>query len=443
MGEGPLPVGPVVDVPLEIGKGAELLLRGWVLEAPVPELMGVTVVPVGPTVEVTLEIGKGPALPEDVGADGAPVPELTGVPAVPVGPAVDVPLEIGKGALLPEDVGADVAPVPGPVAVAAGPVPVGPTEDVRFDVGYGAELSETGGKVPGPVGLPDVVAVAAVPVGPTDEVVLESGKGGADPVLEKPVGKIDPGPVAPVGSTDHVLLGKGYGAVLPERDPVGEIPVPLTDVGDNPVPVECKVDVVFGDGNGTLDHGWIVEITLMVPGADTPVGPELEVEFGKGNGTELPVVKGTTENPDEGDVVIETVPTPVPVSIVLEADVEFVVGKGAVLLETGPVESGPGAVPGADDTAPVPPVPVIEVELETGYGGALGGPFDVLGLPEPVPRGVLPVPVGPWAEVEFDNGKGAEVAEGTVVEKAVPLLEEMGITPDPVGKAVELELETG
>lgn len=294
------------------------------------------------------------------------------------------------------------------------------------------------------MGLPDVVAVAAVPVGPKDEVVLESGKGGAVPVLGKPVDKTDPGPVAPVGSTDHVLLGKGYGAVLPERDPVTEIPVPLTDVvGETPVPVEFKVDVVFGNGNGTLDHGWIVEITLRVPDADAPVGPEVKVEFGNGNGTELPVVKGTTENPDEGDVVIEIGPTPVPVPIVLEADVELVVGKGAVLLEVGPVDSGPGAVPGADDTVPVPPVPVVDVLLETGYGGALDGPFDVLGLPEPVPGGVLPVPVGHWAEVEFDNGNGAEVAEGRAVEKAVPLLEEVGAIPDPVGKAVPLELETG
>lgn len=400
--------------------------------------------PVGPTAEVPLEIGKGAVLPEDFGADGAPVPGLTGVPAVPVGPAVDVPLEIGKGALLPEDVGADGTPVPGPVAVGTGPVPVGPTEDVRFDTGYGAEPSETGGKVPGPVELPDVVAVAAVPVGAKDEVVLESGKGGAVPVLGKPVDKTDPGPVAPVGSTDHVLLGKGYGAVLPERDPVAEIPVPLTDVvGENPVPVGLKVDVVFGDGNGTLDHGWIVEITLMVPDAVAPVGPEVKVEFGNGNGTELPVVKGTTENPDEGDVGTEVGPTPVPVPIGLDAEVEFVVGKGAVLLEMGPVESGPGAVPGADGTAPVPPIPVVDVPLDTGYGGALDGPFDVLGLPEPVPSGVLPAPVGPWTEVESDNGKGAGVDEGRVVEKAVSMLEEVGAMPDPVGKAVALELETG
>jgi hypothetical protein len=292
------------------------------------------------------------------------------------------------------------------------------------------------------------VVIAAVPVGPKDEVVLESGKGGAVPVLGKPVDKTDPGLVAPVGSTDHVLLGRGYGAVLPERDPVAKVPIPLTDViGETPVPVGLKVDVVFGNGNGILepDHGWALETPLMVPGADVPVGPEFEVEFGNGNGTELPVVKGTTENPDEGDFVAEIIPTPVPVLIVLGADVEFVVGKGAVLPEMGPVESGPGAVPGPDDTAPVPPVPVVDVELETGYGGALQGPFDVLGLglPEPVPGDVLPVPVGPWAVVGFDSGMGGEVAEGRAVEKALPMLEEVGAIPDPVGTIVALELETG
>jgi len=241
------------------------------------------------------------------------------------------------------------------------------------------------------------VAVAAVPVGLIGEVVLESGRG-AVPALGKPVDETDPGPGVPVGSTDHVLLGKGYGAVLPERDPVAEVPIPLIDVvGDTPVPVELKVAVVFGNGDGILepDHGWALETPPIVPGADAPVGFEFEVEFGNGNGTEFSVVEGTTENPDEGDFVTEIVPTPVHVLIVLGADVEFVVGKGAVLPEMGLVDSGPGVIPGADDTAPVPPVPAVDVKLEIGYGGALQGPFDVLGLPEPVPGNVLLVPAGP------------------------------------------------
>lgn len=106
-----MPVGPTVEVPLEIGKGVELPARGWLLETPVP----------GPT----------------------------GMGAVPVGLVADVPLEMGKGAVLPEVVRAGGEPVPGPVAVVAGPVPVGPIGDVRFDVGYEAELSETSERVDG------------------------------------------------------------------------------------------------------------------------------------------------------------------------------------------------------------------------------------------------------------------------------------------------------
>lgn len=118
-------------------------------------------------------------------------------------------------------------------------------------------------------------------------------------------------------------------------------------------------------------------------------------------------------------------------------------GKGVPLPGMELVGSCPGAVPVGGEMLPVPPAPVTDVQLETGYGGVLQGLLEVLGLPDPVPGGEVPVPVGPWAVVEFDSGKGGEVSEGRLVEKPPPVLEALGVMPDPVGAIAALELEAG
>ena len=173
-----------------------------------------------------------------------PILEVVREVPVPVGPGVGVLLDIGNGAVLPEIAGVFVRPVP----VGTGPVPAGVACEVPFNVGYGAEVPETGRGVDPPVWRPEFVTVPAeptVPVGPIEKELLESGNGGIVSVPGKPVDSTDPEAVAPVGFTDHVLLGKGKSAVLSETVLVVGNPVPLTAVvGETPVPVGLKIDVV-------------------------------------------------------------------------------------------------------------------------------------------------------------------------------------------------------